>query len=110
MQAELQRLEVEPTVGRDDELAIDNAAFGQARAKDGLELGKVPIERLQVTALGVEPVAIAKHDRAKAIPLRFEKPPVTRRQVRRELREHRLDRRLDRKARGAQAAGTGAGP
>src|SRR5262249_31244793 len=91
----LQRLEVEPACGCDHELAVDHAARGQALAKDRLELREVTIERLQITALDVEPLAIAKHDGSKPVPLRLEEPPVASRQLRCELRKHRLDRRVD---------------
>src|SRR2546427_10080981 len=60
------------------------------------ELREVTVERPQVTALEVEPVAIAEDDGPEAVPLGLEEPPLARGQLRRELREHRLDRRLDR--------------
>src|SRR5439155_25368927 len=53
-----------------------------------------------VTALDVEPVAVAEHDGPEAVPLGLEQPAVARGLVRRELREHRLDRRLDRETHG----------
>ena len=72
---------------------------GRLACKNGLELGEVAVERLQVAALDVQPVVVAEHDRAEAVPLRLEQPAVARRQLGRELREHRLDRRRDREAR-----------
>ena len=101
MQAHLQRVEVEPALAHDHDLAVHHAALGQARAEGGLELGEVAVERLQVAALDVEAVAVAEHDRAEAVPLRLEEPAVARGQLGRELGEHRLDRRLDREARRA---------
>ena len=99
VQAHLQRVEVEPARAHDHDLAVHHAALGQARPKEGLELGEVAVERLQVAALDVEPVAVAEHERAEAVPLRLEEPAVTRGQLGGELGEHRLDRRLDGEAR-----------
>ena len=64
-----------------------------------MQLGEVPIERTQVAALDVNVRFAAKHDRAKAVPLRLVEERAGR-QIVGELREHRLDRRLDRKAHG----------
>src|SRR5439155_12793002 len=94
--AQLQRLEVEPPLARDDALAVDDTAHGKAGKEGGLELGEVAIEGFQVAALEVEPVAVAEHDRAEPVPLRLEEPAIALGQLRRELRQHRLDRRLDR--------------
>ena len=40
MQAKLQRIEVEPAVPRDDDLAVQNAALGQCRAQRADSSGK----------------------------------------------------------------------
>src|SRR5436309_15814786 len=96
VEPQLQGIEVEPAVGRDHDLAVDHAARGEARAQLRLELREVSVERPQVAALEVEPVAIAEDDGPEAVPLGLEEPPLARGQRRRELREHRLDRRLDR--------------
>src|SRR2546427_4508195 len=50
------------------------------------ELREVTVERPQVTALEVEPVAIAEDDGPEAVPLGLEEPPLARGQLRRELR------------------------
>ena len=97
MQAHLQRVEVEPVRAGDDDFAVDDAAGGEGGEQAGAELGEVAIERLQIAALDVEAVAVAKDDRAKAVPLRLEEPGLARRQLGGELGQHRLDRRLDRK-------------
>jgi hypothetical protein len=98
MQAHLQRLEVEPMLARDDDLSVDHAARGKAGQEAGAELREVTIEGFQVAALEIEVVAVTEHDRAEAVPLRFEEPPVARRHLRRELGQHRLYRRLDRES------------
>ncbi len=67
--AEQQRVEVEPAVGDDDDLAVEHAARGQRRAQRGLELGEVATERLLVAALDVDVVAGLEHERAEAVPL-----------------------------------------
>src|SRR5207249_2202774 len=100
VQSQLQGVEVEPTLGGDHDLAVDHAPSWQAGAKARFQLRKVPVERLQLTALDVEPVAVAEHDGPEAVPLGLEQPAVARGQVRRELREHRLDWRFDREPRG----------
>ena len=72
MQPHLQRVEVEAARRRDDDLAVEDTAGGQLRVEDVVQLGKVAIERPQVAALDVDVVRAAKHERAKAIPLRLE--------------------------------------
>src|SRR5262249_2250736 len=88
---------VEPVLGRDDDLAVDHALSREGRAEAGFQLREVAIEWAQVTALDVEAVPIAEHDRPEAVPLGLEEPAVSRRQLGRELGEHRLAGRLDRK-------------
>src|SRR5439155_18782999 len=58
VEPQLQGIEVEPAVGRDHDLAVEHAARGEARAKLRFELREVSVERPQVAALEVEPVAI----------------------------------------------------
>src|SRR5581483_226322 len=57
---------------------------------------KVAVERLLVAALNQDVVTVAKYHRAKPIPLRFEDPLITTRQLRHAFREHRQDRRVNR--------------
>ena len=73
MQAQLQRVEVEPARRRDDDLAVEHAAVRQRVEQRRVQLGKVAIERLEVAALDVDVAAAAKDDRAKAVPLRLER-------------------------------------
>src|SRR6059058_2270967 len=58
VEAQLERVEVEPAPARDHDLAVDHAARGEARAQLSFELREVSVERPQVAALEVEPVAI----------------------------------------------------
>src|SRR5262245_37981087 len=94
MEAHLERVEVEPLLRRDDDLAIDDRALGQGGPERREKLGKVTLEGLQIATLEVYALAIAEHDCPKPVPLRLEEPPVAVRQLVGELRQHRLDRRL----------------
>ena len=58
------------------------------------QLGKVAVQRLLVAALDQDLVAVAKDQRAKAIPLRFEDPVAACRQFADSLGEHRQNRRV----------------
>src|SRR5215831_4301376 len=95
MQAHLQGVEVEPAGGRDDDLAVENAALRQ-RIQEGLmQIWKVTIERSEVPALD-EYARVAEHQRAKAVPLRLVEKLALGRKLVRHLGEHRLDWRGDR--------------
>jgi hypothetical protein len=93
--AQEHRLEVELAVVRDHDLAVEDAAIGQALAQRDLELGEVAAERLEIAALDVDVVAGLVDERAEAVPLGFEQPAVAVGDSRRELRQHRLERRLE---------------
>jgi len=56
------------------DLAIKNAALGQCRAQWADQIREVSVEWLLVAALNQDLAAIAKHKRAKTIPLRLEDP------------------------------------
>src|SRR5207249_11729245 len=98
VQAQLQRLEVEPALARDHVLPVDDAARGKAGQEGRLELWEVTIEGFQVAALKVDTVAVAEHDGAEPVPLRLEEPAIALGQLRRGRRQHRLERRLDRES------------
>src|SRR5688572_30136135 len=85
-------------LGRDHDLAVDDAAVRQIPPERLGELRKVAVERLRIAALDEEAVAVTKDDRAKPVPLGLEEPTVARGKLGRELREHRLDRRIERKS------------
>ena len=68
---------------------------GSAAASGVDQLGEVALERLLVAALDVDLVAVAKDERAKAVPLRLEQPAVAVGQVGDALGEHRRNRRRD---------------
>jgi len=76
MDAQEQRLEVEPLGAHDHDLAIQDAALGQRRGQRRDELREVPVHRLLVAALQQHLVAVAEHQRAKTIPLRLEQPAL----------------------------------
>ena len=85
----LERLEVERTVTHQDHLAVEDATLGQRATQRLGELREVPVERLLVAALGDDRVAVAKDDRAEAVPLGLVEV-VALREVLGELGEHRL--------------------
>ena len=74
MKAQLQRIEVELVVLDDDNLSVEDAARRQCRAQRLQQFRKVAIQRLFVAALDQDLIPIAKDQRAKSIPLRFENP------------------------------------
>ena len=94
VEAQLQRLEVERVAARDDDLAVEHAALGQLRLQRLEQLREVAVERLLVAALDEQLVAVAKDQRAEAVPLRLEDPAVAGGQLADALGEHRQDRRI----------------
>ena len=96
MQAQLQRIEVEPGPRRNDDLSIEHASVRQPFEERLVELGKVTVERPQVAALDEDLRRAAKDDGAKAIPLGLVEQAFTMRQLFGELRQHRFDRRSNR--------------
>src|SRR5690242_21612697 len=110
MNAELQCLEVEPTILCDDDFAVEHAASGQLRLQWLDQFGKITVQRFSITALDQDLVPIAEHQRAKPIPLRFEDPGVSRRQFANTLREHGQDRRVYRKVHISMLYRVGSGP
>src|SRR5690349_1617303 len=97
MQTHLQRVEVETARRGNDDLSVDHAVVGKMNQQCVVQLGKIAIERPQVTALNVDLAAPAEHDGAKAVPLRLVEKRAAGRQLLGQLRQHRLDGWLDRK-------------
>jgi hypothetical protein len=100
MNAQEQRLEVEPAGAHDDDLAVDDAALGQRAGQRFHELGEVPVHRLLVAALQQDLVAVAEHEGAKPVPLGLEQPALTGGKPVGGAGQHRLDRRVERQAHG----------
>jgi hypothetical protein len=94
VQPELERIEIEGAVSCNDDFAIENRAVGQLRAQRVEQLGKVAVKRLLVAALDQDLAAVAKDQRAKAVPLGLEDPALARRQRIDSFREHRQHRRI----------------
>ena len=89
MEAHLQQFEIElVAILRDDDLAVEHAAVGQLSLERRKEFGEVAVERLLVATLDEDFVAIAKDERAEAVPLRFEDPLFARRELAHVLGEH----------------------
>src|SRR5215469_15106955 len=80
MDAQEQGLKVEPVDPDDHDLAVDHVAFGQRGGQWGDEFRKVSVHGLLVAALQQDLVAVAKHQRSKAVPLGLELPSLTVRQ------------------------------
>ena len=74
METQLQRLEVETGFARDDELAVDDGSRGKRGQNRRLELGEVPVERLQIAALHQPLRAVAEDQHTEPVPLRLVKP------------------------------------
>src|SRR5688572_9996646 len=96
MNPQLERIEIQPLVLDDDNFAVKNTLIGQGQSYRIKQLGEIAVERSLVTALQINVIAIAKHNRAKAIPLRLDDPAVPWRENSNTLRQHRLNRRVDR--------------
>ena len=71
MLTQLQRVEVETPLVRDDELAVEHDAVRQLFEQRLAQLGEVAQQRLLVARLEIELVAVAEHDAAEPVPLRF---------------------------------------
>src|SRR5207245_4790012 len=95
MDPQEERLEVEPVLARDDDLAVEDAALWERGAKGRLELGEVPIERPQVATLDVDLVPVSEDERSETVPFRLEGPDVPFGKRFRKLGQHPLDRRLE---------------
>src|SRR4029077_9115124 len=100
MDAQEQRFEVEATGADDDNLAVDDASLGERAGKRLQELGEVAVHRLLVPALQQDVVAVAEHERAKAVPFGLEEPPIAAGQALSGAGQHGLDRRAEREAHG----------
>jgi hypothetical protein len=85
--------EVEAAVGGDDDLAVDDRARREVAPDGGHQLGEVARQRSLFAAADLDLVAIAEHDRAKAVPLGLVE--LAWRNCRHRLGQHRRDRRHD---------------
>ncbi len=98
MDALQQRVEIEPVlagVGHDD-LAVDDAAFGQGLAQRIEQFREVARQRPEFATEQLEPLTLAEHDAAEAVPLRLVQPAIAVGNRPRQLGQHRFDRRLQR--------------
>lgn len=100
MNAQLQGIEVEAPVLRDDEFAVENAAGGQLRAKGVEEFGEIAIQGLLIAALEEDFAAVFEDEGAEAIPLRLEDPGAGGGDVVDAFGEHGQDGRIDGKVHG----------
>ena len=91
MEPHLERVEIQAVGRRDDDLAVQHAALGQACQQRVVQLGKVAVEGTQVAALDEDLSPAAEDDRAEAVPFRLIQPPIASRELVRKLGQHRLD-------------------
>src|SRR5579864_6242286 len=95
MDALLQRLEVQPQLAREDDLAVDHAPLRQRRPELLDHLREVAVQRLPVAAVDAQRLAVAEDDGAEAVPLGLVEPALAARDVDLQLGEHGTDRRRD---------------
>lgn len=93
--AELEGIEVEAPLPRDDQFAVEHAARRKLSAQRFEHLGEVAIEGLLFPALHEYFVAVAKYQNAKTIPLGLEDPVAVLGHSINSLGEHGKERRLD---------------
>src|SRR5438105_8411727 len=91
MDAQEQRIEVEPVLGGDDDLPVEHAARRRLLAERREQLGEVPVERFFLARLQNHFRAVAEDEGAEAVPLRLVEPAAALGQRRGELRQHWLD-------------------
>ncbi len=94
MQPQLQCIKIEPIILDDYDFSVEHTTCGQRTTQRFQQLWKVTIEWLFVAALDENLISIAKHQRAKTIPLGFENPITLGGQFVHSFREHRQDRRI----------------
>src|SRR5438045_39761 len=71
MLAQLQSVEVEASLVRNDELTVEDDALGKLREQRLAQLGEVAEQGPLVAALKIEIVAVAEHEASEAVPLRL---------------------------------------
>src|SRR5258706_9940297 len=96
MDAQKQRLELEPAIARDHDLAVDDAARRQGSLQRRRELREIAIQGLEVARLDERLLAVAEDEGAEPVPLRLEQPAVALWQRIGRLGEHRLNRWVER--------------
>ncbi len=95
MNAELQRVEVEPAFAGDDEFAIEHTFCGELRAKGIEHLGEVAVQGFLIAALDEDLISIAEYEDAEAVPLGLIDPVAAGRNLIDALCEHRQEGRVD---------------
>jgi hypothetical protein len=91
MDALLKRVEVEATVGHEDDLPVDDAASRQVPSECLHQLGEVPGHRALVAAAEFDLVAVPEDDGAESVPFRLDMADVG--DLSNGLGEHRSDGR-----------------
>jgi hypothetical protein len=94
MQPQLQLIEIEAVIVGDHDFPIQHALQRQGRPQGIQQFGKVPVQRLLVTALNENLVPIAENKRPEAVPLGLKDPVVAGRQLLNPFGEHRQHWRI----------------
>jgi len=100
MDAELEGVEIEMAVVRNNELAVENALAGKLGAQRVQELRKIAVEGFLVAALDEDFVAVFEDEGAEAIPLGLEEPVTGGGDLIDAFGEHGEDGRINRQVHG----------
>jgi hypothetical protein len=95
MNTQQEGLEVQLALPRDHDLAIDDATGREGRPDRIGELREVAVQRLEVTTLDQDLVAVTEDDGPEPVPLRFVEPAIAVGQAIRRLGQHGLKRRIE---------------
>jgi hypothetical protein len=95
MDAELEGVEIEMAVVRDDEFAVENALARKLGAQRFQELREITVEGFLVAALDEDFVAVFEDQSAEAIPLGLEEPVTGGGDLIDAFGEHGEDGRID---------------
>src|ERR1700741_941879 len=97
MDTQLQRIEIERAVLRNDHLTVEHTTRRQLLQQRLVQFREIAVERLLIATLNHHLVTIAKNQRSKSIPLGLKNPLAHTRQFTNAFREHRKNRRVYRK-------------
>src|SRR5258708_37840984 len=106
MNAQLQRIENETSIARNDEFSIEYTFCRKLLSKRIEHFGEVAVQHFFFAALDEDLIAVAKDENTEAIPLWLVEPFSTRRHLVDALSEHGQNGRVDSKvhARGVAIA------
>ena len=91
----MQQIEIESVWRDDHDFAVNHGSGWKLLCESVMKLGKVPIQRTEITTLNVDVGAAAKHNRSEPVPFRLIQEPTVGRKLVGKLREHGFDWGLD---------------